>query len=104
MTVELFGDPVPCNFHALTGECVGCDGNGLITPARAAENARTLVRTEDRAVLRKGGRAFNYYDGKWGTIGDDLDRDGWFTFRHDDGTSAVLNGERIATYNPKDRK
>ena len=42
------------------------------------------VITEDGATLRQGDRAFNYYDMKAGTIGDDLDDSGWLTFLHDD--------------------
>lgn len=60
------------------------------------------VMTEDAKEARKGDRVFNYYDGKWGVIGD-IDSDGWFTLVHDDGTRATLNGERVATYNPQER-
>lgn len=64
----------------------------------------TEVITEDGATLHPGDRAFNYYDMKAGTIGDDLDDSGWFTFVHDDGTDAVLNGARICTTAYAERK
>lgn len=58
------------------------------------------IRTADGVVLALGQPAWNYYDGKHGVIGHDLDAEGWMTFHHDDGTSAVLNGERIAAECP----
>ena len=60
-----------------------------------------MIRTEDGCFLSPGERAFNYYDLKWGTIGDDMDSSGWFSFFHDDGTRCTLNGERISTYDPR---
>ena len=54
------------------------------------------ITTEDGIVLQVGDRAFNYYDHKPGTI-QSLSPDGWFDFHHEDGTSALLNGERICS-------
>lgn len=60
------------------------------------------IRTEDGKVVNEGDRVFNYYDWKWGSIErDSLDKEGWFRIRHDDGTTAILNGARIATYQPR---
>lgn len=56
-----------------------------------------MIHTEDKARLNPGDRAYNYYDRQPGTIGDDVDPQGWFTFRHDEGSTAILNGERICT-------
>ena len=61
-------------------------------------NDRTMI-TEDGKTVRQGDRAFNYYDRKWCTIGE-IDAQGWATCAADDGTSAALNGERLATYDP----
>jgi len=58
------------------------------------------IETADGYPLAEGDRAFNYYDRKWGHIGPDIDSEGWFTFDHDDGTHAILNGDRIARYQP----
>lgn len=56
------------------------------------------IRTEDGLTLQAGERAFNYYDHEVGEIvPGTVDADGWFTFRHDDGTSKCLNGERICS-------
>ena len=44
-----------------------------------------------------GDKAFNYYDFKVGTIGNIIRHDGWFDFKHDDGTSALLNNERVCS-------
>jgi hypothetical protein len=60
-------------------------------------NDATAIRTEDGVTLHPGDRAFNYYDQKPGTISEAPDSSGWFTFTHDDGTSALLNGERICS-------
>jgi hypothetical protein len=59
------------------------------------------VLSADGRELKEGDRAFNYYDCKWGVIGE-LSRstDGWFDFKHDDGTRAFLNGERISANKP----
>lgn len=54
------------------------------------------IHTEDRRTLHEGDRAYNYYDRKPGRI-EALELDGWFTFRHDDGTSALLDGSRICS-------
>jgi hypothetical protein len=56
------------------------------------------IVTEDGRTLTPGDRAYNYYDRKWGYIHpDEIEPDGWFYFVHDDGTSALLNGERICS-------
>lgn len=53
-------------------------------------------RTEDGGEVGENDRAFNYYDRKAGYIGQ-ADTGGWFDFHHDDGTVALLNGDRICT-------
>ena len=59
------------------------------------------IRTADGETARLGDRLFNYYDMKWGVIENfDLCSPGWFGFRHDDGTYATLNGERVAAEKP----
>ena len=60
------------------------------------------VLTEDGARLAEGDRAFNYYDMAWGTIGP-IGTDGWFTFTNDVGARCLLNGARIATFDPRER-
>lgn len=59
------------------------------------------IRTEDGVDLHPGDRAYNYYDMKPGRIrGEGRIRhlpDDWFDFDHDDGTHALLNGQRICT-------
>jgi hypothetical protein len=55
------------------------------------------IKTEDGVVVRPGTRVFNYYDRQAGVIGDDIDRDGWFTLTHDDGTTKTLDGSRICS-------
>ena len=57
---------------------------------------KTIV-TANRVTLQEGDHAYNYYDRKSGTIQNDLDDQGWFTFRHWDGTKSLLDGERICT-------
>lgn len=57
--------------------------------------------TEDGKLVHEGDRVFNYYDQKWGVMGP-IARDGWFDVFHDDGTKAVLDGSRIATYDPRE--
>lgn len=61
----------------------------------------TTIRTEDGRSVTAGETVFNYYDRKWGSIrSGSIDSEGWFTFDHEDGTSATLNGARISTYDP----
>lgn len=55
--------------------------------------------TEDGKTVREGDRAFNYYDQYWVTIGP-IDSEGWATCVGDE-RSAVLNGARLASYDPK---
>lgn len=75
-----------------------------------------VITTADGRKLAEGDRAFNYYDMKPGTI-EQVDSyaqpdtmkgqtsatpieewsNHWFTFRHDDGSSALLDGSRICT-------
>jgi len=62
---------------------------------------RSIV-TEDEVTLVEGDRAFDYYGMKWGVIGT-VDTYGWFDFIHDDSTRSTLNGERIATFDPRTR-
>jgi hypothetical protein len=55
--------------------------------------------TEDGVTLKEGDRAYNYYDMKPGKIGKFSGNvpDPWFDFDHDDGTRALLNGQRICS-------
>jgi hypothetical protein len=55
--------------------------------------------TEDGVALFEGDRAYNYYDRKPGKIGRFAGNmpDPWFEFNHDDGTTSVLNGQRICS-------
>lgn len=56
-----------------------------------------MIRMADNQAIAPGQQAFNYYDMKPGYPVGDIDYAGWFTFRHNDGTSALLNGERICS-------
>lgn len=59
---------------------------------------QTVVLSADNVPIDHGSRAYNYYDRQPGHIvTGTIDRDGWFTFQHDDGTLSVLNGERICS-------
>ena len=77
------------------------------------------IITADKKILHEGDRAFNYYDCKWGVIGEidprpqpdtsigqtsdtpkDQWRAYWFDFIQDDGTRTYLDGSRIATRTP----
>jgi hypothetical protein len=61
----------------------------------------TTIQTADGRTVNVGDRVFNYYDLKWGRIESlTSTSDGWFTFAHEDGTKAVLNGERISSSPP----
>ena len=63
---------------------------------------KATLLLEDGTYAGLGDRVFNYYDGKWGVIiTPPKDYDGWVDVRHDDGTQAFLNGQRMASYNPK---
>ena len=100
----MFGEPVQCEPCEGTGKergwrptlCPDCDGLGVITPSRAAENA-TRIRTEDGVTVRKGDRVFNYYDRVYCVIAQDPDGEGWFDTTSDDGRRTLLNGERICS-------
>jgi hypothetical protein len=81
------------------------------------------IITEDGKEVGLGDRVFNYYDGKWGTITkideypqpnlrknqnsstpiEDWD-DYWFTHTEDNGITTPLNGQRISTYDPKEKR
>lgn len=80
------------------------------------------IITEDGKEVGLGDRVFNYYDGKWGTI-TEIDKypqpnlrkdqnsstpiedwdDYWFTHTDDEGIKTSLNGQRISTYNPREK-
>ena len=45
--------------------------------------------------FKKGERGFNYYGMQWGTVTRDADEEGWFKFENDDGTTDLLNDERV---------
>jgi hypothetical protein len=73
----------------------------VLAAAEAAGRRRAEVpayTSEDGAQLREGDAAFNYYDHKPGRIGAASACDaGWFTFHHEDGTRALLNGQRVCS-------
>lgn len=60
-----------------------------------------LIQSADGCLVAQGDRVFNYYDRKWGVIAEAPDREGWFHVLQDDGSQALLNGERIALHDPK---
>jgi len=58
------------------------------------------IRTEDGVTVGENDRVYNYYDMKPGYIKPNSIRmmpDPWFDVVHDDGTTSVLNGERICS-------
>ena len=56
-----------------------------------------FILCADGNTAQQGDTVFNYYDQKVGVIIEAPDREGWFRVDHEDGTSAILNGERITT-------
>ena len=90
---------------------------------RGEEHEDIRITTEDGKEVGLGDRVFNYYDGKWGVI---VAIDGhpqpntkkgqssstpieewdnhWFRLEQDDGTSVSLDGMRIATYDPREKR
>lgn len=70
----------------------------MILPPRASDDS-SLTTEDNRTPITKGMHLFNYYDCKWGKVGD-IGRDGWFDFHHEDGTRTTLNGVRVATTDP----
>lgn len=59
------------------------------------------IRTADGQTVEPGDRVFDYYDGHWGVVGDDVDEEGWFTHHRDNGGRGLLNGERVAVVLPR---
>lgn len=58
----------------------------------------TKYRDDSGVWHKEGDRAYCYYTMKPGTVGEELDREaGWFEFYYDDGTSDMLNGQRICS-------
>lgn len=66
--------------------------------------------TNDGVNIVDGGYYYNYYDGEWVTVefGDSMSLsptgkywDGWFTVRNQDERTYTLNGERMASTDPK---
>lgn len=61
-----------------------------------------VIVTDDKRVVAKGDRVYNYY-GMWpGKIATDPDAQGWFFITRDPGTgegrgSEMLNGQRICS-------
>lgn len=74
---------------------------------RAERKIKTMasdsIKTADGKTVGLGDRVFNYYDRKWGVIATMPGQydDGWFDLKQDDGTTALLNGERIAKDLPR---
>ncbi len=63
------------------------------------------ITTEDNHPVQEGDRVFNYYDMKVGDIRpNSTDQEGWFYLDHEDGTNALLNGQRICTIEFAQRK
>lgn len=63
-------------------------------------NEAISYRAECGTTLREGDRAYDYYSMKPGVIGRPASlstNDGWFYFRHDDGSELLLNGQRICS-------
>lgn len=58
-----------------------------------------LTTEDNRTPIVVGMRLFNYYDGKWGRVGQ-IEATGWFEFVHEDGTRTTLNGVRVSTVEP----
>ncbi|MEU0214059.1 hypothetical protein ABZ281_02685 [Streptomyces sp. NPDC006265] len=70
------------------------------------------THTHDGVEITSGLRVFNYYDRKWGVISPaQFERtgdlapggkhfNGWYDVQHEDGSKALLNGHRMATYDP----
>jgi hypothetical protein len=56
--------------------------------------------TADGVKIEKGSRVFNYYDCKWGVVTELNTHDEWFELQHDDGTTALLNGQRVSSVKP----
>lgn len=66
------------------------------------EATTPTIRTDDGKSVAEGDRVYDYYNLGWGTIRvGSLDSDGWFYVDHEDGSCALLNGARIATYQPQ---
>lgn len=59
-------------------------------------------KLSDGAIAIRGDVAFNYYDRRVGTIGEDQGG-GWFDFVQD-GRIVSLNGERVCTLETAKRK
>jgi hypothetical protein len=57
------------------------------------------ITTADGQVITNGDRAFNFYDGRWGTVRN-IAPSGWFDLRTDDGHMDYLNGERVCVVIP----
>src|SRR5262245_613478 len=62
---------------------------------------RKTIRTNDGKVVHPGDHVYDFYSLKWGHIVDDMDSDGWFHVNHDGGGRVLLNGDRIASYQPE---
>ncbi len=70
-------------------------GHHQLTTAKVAADQRP-IRTADGAKVGPGDRVFDYYNGHWGHVGDDIDHEGWFTHHREDGSGrCTLNGERV---------
>lgn len=71
------------------------------------------THTYDGVEITSGLRIFNYYDWRWGVVEpEQFERgglcepggehfNGWYTVKHDDGSSTLLNGHRMSTVHPK---
>jgi hypothetical protein len=58
------------------------------------------IVTEDGVVVKEGQMVYNYYEMKPGVIIPGsicMAPDPWFDVQHEDGTTSLLNGQRICT-------
>ena len=53
--------------------------------------------SSERRIWEEGQIGFNYYDGLAGTVTRAPDDSGWFTVKHEDGSTALLNNQRFIT-------
>lgn len=61
----------------------------------------STIKTADGVLMKEGDLAYSHYTMSAGTIGPMTssfsDPDPWFDFIHRDGSSTLLNGDRICT-------
>lgn len=70
--------------------CTVCD-------KKAYQCSEHIIMDGNRELFTVGTPAFNYYDMKVGHPMEYPDHDGWFNFAQEDGSVALLNGQRICS-------